>query len=396
MANAYRMYKVSPDGLAARVILSFFASAGIFYVNIMPTIVDALKVGLAFSNKEAGLVSACNTYGGAAGALLITFFVRRVPWKIAAPIMLATLIGIDIVSMLLVHPVPMMMLRFGHGIVAGALVGLSYAVFSRTNNPDRTFGITLAIQTGFGGLAIIVVPLLVGTYGTAALFFTLVAFSTVTLVLIQFLPEYPIVVPKLAAPLNSHVSLIPLSLALISVCLFQAANMSLFAFMIELGRHLGLDIAFISGSLGIAGWVSMLGGVAVAVFSTKHGVFRPVVVGTVISLVGTWMLLYSDVKVVWIVSNFATGITWNFVISHLLGMCARFDRTGKSAALGGFASKIGLASGPMVGSFVLVGDRYDDLIWMAVGTFVVSAASGGIVARGLDRIQEKARFGITL
>ena len=340
MVIAKHIYRVAPDGLAARIILSFFASAGIFYVNIMPTIVDALKVGLDFSNKDAGLVSACNTYGGAAGALLITFFVRRTNWRLAAPLLLVSLIAIDLVSMLQVQPVPMMVIRFGHGVVAGALVGLSYSVFSRTNDPDRTFGITLAVQTGFGGLAIMVVPLLVGTYGTAALFMTLVLFSAVTLVLIQFLPDYPVAISKDEVSVKQRIATVPLILTLISVCMFQAANMGLFAFMIELGRHNGLDIEFISGSLGLAGWVSMLGGVAVAVFSTKHGVFKPIIFGMVISIVGTWVLLYSQFKLVWVLSNFATGITWNFVISHLLGMCARFDQSGKSAAWGGFASKM--------------------------------------------------------
>jgi len=388
MTIGIRFNRAAPDGMIARVILSFLASAGIFYVNIMPTIVDALKVGLAFSNKDAGLVAACNTYGGACGALLITFFVRRINWRIAAPLMLSAMIGIDFISMLLTHPTAMMMVRFGHGIIAGSLVGLSYSIFSRTKNPDRTFGITLAIQTGFGGLAIMIVPLMVATYGTTALFTTLILFSAVTLILIQFLPDYPLVIVKPNAPPAKPLLLKPLIFTLISICLFQAANMSLFVFIIELGRNVGLNIEFISETLGLAGWVSMLGGVAVAVFSTRHGIFKPIFFGMAVTILGTWALLFSHYKWVWILSNFATGITWNFVISHLLGMCARFDKTGKSAAWGGFVSKIGLASGPMIGSFVLVGDNYANLIWVAVGTFVIGAIAAALPSWKLDQSLE--------
>lgn len=385
MAAGNRIGKVEPNSIAARVILAFFASAGIFYVNIMPTIVDALKVGLAFTNKDAGLVAACNTYGGACGALLITFLVRRVNWKVAAPLMLTAMIAIDLTSMLLTHPAAMMMVRFGHGVIAGSLVGLSYSVFSRTENPDRTFGITLAIQTGFGGLAIMVVPLLVTTYGTTALFMTLVLFSALTLLLIQFLPDYPIVVTKPKVTLDTPVSLAPLLFTLASICLFQAANMGLFVFMIELGRNAGHDIGFVSESLGLAGWVSMLGGVAVAVFSTRHGVFKPIVGGIALAVVGNWMFLFSEYKWVWILANFTTGILWNFVISHLLGMCARFDKTGRSAAWGGFVSKIGLASGPLTASFVLVGDNFARLIWLAVGVFFLAALAASVPSWLLDR-----------
>jgi hypothetical protein len=46
--------KAKPDGEVARILLAFLATAGIFYINIMPAIVDGLKEGLAFSNKGAG------------------------------------------------------------------------------------------------------------------------------------------------------------------------------------------------------------------------------------------------------------------------------------------------------------------------------------------------------
>jgi len=232
------------------------------------------------------------------------------------------------------------------------------------------------------------VPLLVISFGTTALFTTLILFSAVTLILIQFLPDYPLIAPDLTGPQQKPVMLMPFILTLISIGLFQAANMGLFAFMIGLGKSAGQDIQFISESLGLAGWVSMLGGIAVVVFSTRHGIFKPILWGMVLTLIGSWALLFSQHKWIWIVSNFATGITWNFVISHLLGMCARFDRTGKSAAWAGFTSKIGLASGPMIGSLVIVGESYSGLIWMSIGAFVVATVVASIPSWKLDKSSE--------
>jgi hypothetical protein len=45
-------------------------------------------------------------------------------------------------------------------------------------------------------------------------------------------------------------------------------------------------------------------------------------------------------------ANVVIAVTWAFTISYLLSMCAEFDKTGQMAALGGFAFKMGLASGP--------------------------------------------------
>ena len=66
------------------------------------------------------------------------------------------------------------------------------------------------------------------------------------------------------------------------------------------------------------------------------------------------------------------GITWAFVIPYLLGLCSEFDKAGRMAALGGFASKMGLASGPMVAG-ALVGEANYALL-INVGAVVVLAS----------------------
>ena len=58
----------APNSEIARVLLAFLATAGLFYVNIMPALVDGLIEGLQFSNRQAGFVGSANVYGAAAGA----------------------------------------------------------------------------------------------------------------------------------------------------------------------------------------------------------------------------------------------------------------------------------------------------------------------------------------
>src|ERR1039457_5479885 len=111
-----RSPKVSPNGMLARVLLAFLATAGFFYVNIMPALVDGLKVGLGFSNKQAGLVGSCNVYGAACGAFLIVFLVRRLNWRSAARFFLLGLISMDLLSMLVKNPFPLLGARFRNTI----------------------------------------------------------------------------------------------------------------------------------------------------------------------------------------------------------------------------------------------------------------------------------------
>jgi predicted MFS family arabinose efflux permease len=373
--------------MLARVLLAFLATAGFFYVNIMPALVDGLKVGLGFSNKQAGLVGSCNVYGAACGAFLIAFLVRRINWKYAAHFCLFGLIGMDLLSMLVKHPYGLMGTRFLHGFIGGMLVGISFSIFARTTAPDRTFGVLLLVQVFAGSLGIMSLPLLVPRFGTNVLFATLILFSAITLAMLQFLPDYPPRESAARAPgaAPDRLRLKPLLLALLSVFFFQAANMGLFAFIIGLGKSHGLETTFVSETLGIANWFATLGALLVIVVSTRFGIFKPILGGMLLTLVGTYVFNYCEVKWIWIAANIGTGILWNFVISHLLGMCARFDRTGQTAVWGGFASKMGLASGPMLASFVVGSGNYSTLIATALVLLAFAAFSSAIPAWVLDR-----------
>lgn len=377
--------KVAPDSMSARVLLSFLATAGLFYVNIMPALVDGLKEGLAFSNKQAGMIGSFNMYGGACGALLMAFIVRRLNWKPVAKLMLFGLIIMDMLSIPVTDPTWLMAVRFLHGCIGGALVGLGFSIFARTPAPDRTFGVLLLVQAGAGGLGVMCLPFLVSLFGTPVLFIALIFFSVVTMLMLHFLPDYPVVAPLPDAPAAAPLMLKSLLFALFGVFLFQAANMGLYAFIIGLGKQAGLEIGFISETLGLANWVGMLGALLVVMLSTHYGIFKPIMGGMLLAIVGSWALLYSDAKWIWIASNFITGITWNFGIAYLLGMCARFDQTGQTAVWGGFASKMGLASGPMIGSFLLGDNHYATLVWMAVLLLAIATMASGIPAWILDR-----------
>ena len=370
------------DGMTARVLLAFLATAGLFYVNIMPALVDALEKGLGFSAKQAGLAGSFNVYGAACGAFLIAFLVHRVRWRQAARLFLVGLIAMDVVSIFLRTPAAFFGVRFLHGLMGGMLVGLAFSIIARTASPDRTFGVLLLLQVLAGGLGMMTLPLLSHQFGPGVLFLALIAFSSVTLAVLRFIPDYP---ETAAIREPGHRKSVPLILALIAVFLFQAANMGLFAFIIGLGESFSLELGFISRTLGLANWLSIAGAGLVIVFSTRYGILWPILAGIVASLAGTAALNHSGVQSVWIVSNAGTGIAWNFVISHQLGMCARLDSSGRTAVWSGFASKMGLASGPMLASFIVGSGNYSALITTALVLLALSAAASAMPAMVLDR-----------
>ena len=381
--------KARSDGEVARILLAFLATAGIFYINIMPAIVDGLKEGLAFTNKQAGLVASANTYGAAIGALLVVFFVAHINWRKASYMLLVALISIDLACMFLTDATALIVVRAIYGLCGGALVGIGFSVMSRTTEVSRTFGYLLTIQFGLGGAGIIYLPGLVPVFGTKALFLSLATFGLVTMIMVPFLSEYP-ATKQADRKITGLIPHGPAALALIATFLFQAANMGIYAYSIGIGKFAGLDPSFVSTSLGVGAWVAISGSVLVIILSTKLGRLKPVSLAILITALSTWALHYSDVNpnswfssVFWL-ANALIAITWAFTISYLLGMCAEFDKTGQMAALGGFASKMGLASGPFFAAYVVGENNYSLVITASTLCLILCMLAAVLPSKILD------------
>jgi MFS family permease len=95
---------------------------------------------------------------------------------------------------------------------------------------------------------------------------------------------------------------------------------------------------------------------------------------------------------VYVVANCGVGITWAFVIPYLFGMCAEFDKAGQMAAIGGFASKLGLASGPLAAAFLVGDGHYVNMIYVACAALLCCMAAVIMPAMMLDREARAAKI----
>ncbi len=69
----------------------------------------------------------------------------------------------------------------------------------------------------------------------------------------------------------------------------------------------------------------------------------------------------------------------------MFGICSELDTTGQLASLAGFSSKMGLATGPMVGALLLTDNEYFWVINIATIALIVCATVIYFPARSLDR-----------
>ena len=156
-----------------------------------------------------------------------------------------------------------------------------------------------------------------------------------------------------------------LAICLMSLFLFQASNMGVADFAFELGKDIDLSNNEISNLLTIANIISISGGAFAYLIATRFGRTLPLLLGFTIASLFTYLLNFSENTTIYFVANTVTGITWGFVIPYLLGLAATFDRYGQMAALAGFVSKIGLASGPLIGSLLIIDYGFSAIINLA-------------------------------
>ena len=378
--------RVNPEGLVASALLAFLATAGLFYVNIMAALIDGLVTGLGFSNAEAGNAAAANVYGAATGALIAVFIVKHISWRPTACVLLAALIGIDLTSTLIDTAPLLTAVRFLHGCAGGLLVGVSYSVMARLVVPDRAFGLLLVVQYGLGGLGLMWLPKLVPSFGAGVLFVALAAFSMVAALMFPFIPDYPRRAVQAAASTarTAHPRVL-VAAALASLFLFQAGNMGLGAYILGLARHDGLSADFASSAVGYATWIGVLGAVLCVVLGTRFGRFWPLLAAMLLTLAGTWAFHHSEIGAVYAIANAVTSVVWAFAVPYLFGMCAQMDRNGQLTVLGGFCSKMGLATGPLAAGRLLVHDDYSLLINLSIALLVLCTLFALPTARVLDR-----------
>ena len=365
---------LNQSSVLAAIFYSIVATAGLFYVNLGGAFLSAFVDGLGVERDVAGFIVSANKYGAAFGALIATFIVKRVEWRKVIRLLFIALIIFDLISTQFSNPQTLIILRFIHGTIGGLSVGIGLSIIARTYNPDKIFGMLLVVQYSFGSLGIWLVPRLVDNFGYGAAFGTLITFTLMTLLILPFVPN----VESPSESDNTNVGLfqVPITMMLFFVLcalfLFQAANMGVADYAFELGKDIGLTNNEISNILTIANIISISGGVLVYIIGTRFGRTIPLIIGISVASIFTYLLHYSDNINIYFIANTFTGIAWGFTIPYLLGLCATFDLHGQMAALAGFVSKMGLASGPLVGSLFIISNGFSYIINLATIALLIA------------------------
>jgi len=388
---AIDVYSLAPNGLAARFGLAILASAGILYANFSPVIVSGLAQSSNFTSETAGYVFSANMYGTAIGGFAIIFLINQLNWRWTAFVLVTLLICTDVLSGWSGTTDALFIIRFFHGLIGGALMGVGMSVIARTESPERTIAFAIVIQLSLGGLGTAVLMPLLPTLGVSVVWISLTGLSAVALILLPLFDRYPMT--KSGIGETSRCERPPRSqilLALAALFSFQAGQMAAFAYRIELGLHYGFAPNFVNLVIVVSLLVGAPSALIVAWWSTRSGRLLPACVGVVLMTSVTGMLLVPQ-PLVFGVASVGFAVFFGVSIPYLLGVASEMDNSGRMAAIGTFASSLGLATGPAIAATLLGEGHHERVLIFACGALAASLLLVFGPARMLDRRAKHSR-----
>ena len=166
--------------------------------------------------------------------------------------------------------------------------------------------------------------------------------------------------------------------------------MAAFAYRIELGLHYGFEANFVNLVIAVSLLVGAPSALIVAWWSTRSGRLLPACMGVVLMTSVTGMLFVPQ-SLVFGVASVGFAVSFGMSFPYLLGVASEMDNSGQVAAIGAFASSLGLATGPAIAATLLGESHHERILMFACGALAASLLLVFGPAGMLDRRAKHSR-----
>ena len=352
--------------------LAFITMAGLSYINFMPGVVNALAGGIGFSDAEAGQIIAANGYGGLIGSSIAIFLVRHIHWK---PILTGLLIALSLIeigtSWISTYGL-MLGWRFLAGTVGWLALGIGFAVLARLANPDRAFGSLLFIQFCIGTLVIYLLQPFEEILGDYAVFFIMASFLIFGLIFLIFLPQLSLNNTKKKQNTAASENRKDPFLLMMAILVYQIAASAIWAYVGVIGLSANISAEDSSLYIATTGMLGLVGALLPIISGNRIGRIIPIALGVSLSVAGTIMLIYSYEIIFYVMGMALLFFSWPAVQSYLLAVSAEIDASGRLSTIAAVISSIGLATGPLMASYLIEQNDHSTMLYVCSALFVLS------------------------
>jgi MFS family permease len=366
------------DNLRRTVLLSFLGAISLMPLLVLPVMVGSFVDHLSLSDSQAGYVASAGFLGGALAAIFISLRIHHVDLRLMAYTGLGLMVLADGGSIFAQH-MPFWMfisLRFLSGIGGAAAYASVMGSFAGWREPDRAYGLFMAIQFAFSAAGLFGLPWILPDTGVAGI---LALFTVLDILALFLVVRLPAGTERRGAGLKATVEwrviLASTSLlCLLAIGLFEAANMAHFTYADRMGVAFGLEGEQIGLVLGIATMLGIPAGFGVYIVGSRFGRFRPILAAALIQAAGLFLLQSGQSQTTYVIAMCLLAPCWGFALPYFQAIEANIDPGGSVVVAGGFATSFGGFIGPAIAASLVSTGNYGQMIITAGATLFVVIA----------------------
>lgn len=372
------------DRLSIIVISSvIFAMASITW-GTLPFLIGSFSDALSLSPRQGGFLGTIEQAGLVTGTLIVYFARSRLNWHIILLVGAVVALLANQSSLLATSANILLSVRFIVGLGLGTGMALTLYFIGNTSNPDRAYGMMMAIQIFIFSVFAFISPYLITTWGLTG-YVSAVSLCVLTiLATLWWLPKHDAAHlahqsnreahdkqdpahPNAGAPEVEHeTEQAPKSgkalfglLSLIAMGFFQIGLFALFAFLERIGSNSSLSLEFIGATIAIGGGgAGVIGGLAAAALADRLGRVIPLTAALAAALTAVYMLQEGTSATSFFIGFTMFNLGWYFGVPYFMANIAAHDPADRLVGMTPTVMTLSLAAAPGLASLFIVGDSY--------------------------------------
>jgi predicted MFS family arabinose efflux permease len=340
--------------------MSAYAMAGNTPLVVQPMIVGALVDLRGFTERQAGIVAAVELTGLTLGILCLISAVGRVRRSSFALLAVTAIVAANVATCFVTQFQWLLPLRFLSGVGAASAFCISSSLASSSSKPENSFAIMNAICIAYSGVLTLLSSSILQAHGLPGIMLTLSFITLLALLVIPWIsPEVTSAAPAGVTHAAAKVPLaipLPVFALLAMMLLLYTGHGAIWAFQERIGVAAGLTEQAVGRSLGMSMLLWGVGGSLLArLLSLSLGRIVPQVISLGASFMAVLLLVFGTTPVAFATSSGLIALSWFYGLPYQMGLLAAHDPKGRAALAGTMMSTAGMAAGPGIAAFLLVG-----------------------------------------
>lgn len=344
---------------------------------ILPIYVGALVKSLGLTDELAGYLVFSELTGAAILSIGSFFLIQKVNWRNFAVLSLIGFCVLNLASLTIHDYTLLLLVRFATGVAAGAVIILSFACLSASQNVERGFAIGIAAEVFFQVLVMLGMPAVIEDFGVNSVFLLVVFLSVIILPTVYlWVPEHierseQSAVPRDGGKGKDTPVLAPLS-GLSGTFAYFVFIGAFWGYIERVGDDAGLSSTSIGDYLAIGLLIGLLGAIMAAYIGGRIGTLKPIALGVIVQVAAVIAILIGVNHTTYLVAVVLFSFGWNFILPFQMAAVSNVDLAGRFVvtilAFQAFGEAVGAALGGEISEYA----GYSLMMWVALVFLVCS------------------------